>query len=279
MDDIENKPMKQFLLLALLLTCSISFSQSVAKKPLNLGETLSFTSKHLKEKRELNVYLPPSYSKNKDRKYPVIYLLDGSMDEDFIHTAGIIQFQSFPWINKIPEAILVGVANVDRKRDFTDISSSAADKKELPTSGGSAAFISFIDDEVIPLIEKSYRVNDSSTIIGQSLGGLLATEILYRHSNMFDNYLIVSPSLWWDNERWLLAEPKYISNSKSIYIAVGKEGEQMQRVAYSLYEKLGIMLGEDHIVKYRYFDNLEHGDALHLATYYGLEELFTSRRK
>jgi hypothetical protein len=201
------------------------------------------------------------------------------MDEDFTHIAGIMQFQSLPWINKLPEAILVGIANVDRKRDFTDISTSASDKKELPTSGGSAAFISFIDNEVIPLIEKSYRTNDSSTLIGQSLGGLLSTEILYRHSDMFDNYLIVSPSLWWDDERWLRAEPKYISNSKSVYIAVGKEGELMQRVAYSLKEKLGIMLGKDHMVKYRYFENLDHGDTLHLAAYYGLEELFTSRQK
>jgi predicted alpha/beta superfamily hydrolase len=201
------------------------------------------------------------------------------MDEDFLHMAGLIQFQSSPWINRGPEAIVVGVANVDRKRDYTDESASAADKKELPASGGSAAFISFLDDEVIPLIEKSYRANDSNTLVGQSLGGLLATEILYRHSNMFDNYLIVSPSLEWDDERWLMAEPAYIANSKSVYIAVGKEGKNMERVAQSLYEKLELMLGKDHSVNYRYFSQLDHGDTLHLAAYYGLEEIFNFRRQ
>ncbi len=270
--------MRHLLLAALLLFQFSLIAQSVTKKPLEIGETLSFNSKYLNENRVLNVYLPVSYSLNKDKTYPVIYVLDGSIDEDFLHMAGLVQFQSYPWINKVPEAIVVGIANVDRKRDFTDESSQAVDKKEIPTSGGSTAFISFLDDEVLPLIEKSYRTNDSATIVGQSLGGLLITEILYRHSNMFDNYLIVSPSLWWDDERWLLSEPEYINNSKSIYIAVGKEGEVMERVAQSLYEKLQLMLGKDHSVNYRYFDNLDHGDTLHIAAYYGLEEIFKFRR-
>ncbi|BAO54168.1 alpha/beta hydrolase [Nonlabens marinus] len=270
--------MRQLLFAAFFLYQFTSIAQSVSKKPLEIGETLSFNSKYLKEKRVLNVYLPESYSSSANETYPVIYVLDGSIDEDFLHMAGLIQFQSYPWINKVPEAIVVGIANVDRKRDFTDESSQAADKKELPTSGGSSAFISFLDDEVIPLIEKSYRTNDSSTIVGQSLGGLLITEILYRHSNMFDNYLIVSPSLWWDDERWLLSEPAYINNSKSVYIAVGKEGEVMERVAQSLYEKLQLMIGKDHSIHFRYFDNLDHGDTLHLAAYHGLEEIFKFRR-
>jgi len=271
--------MNKYLLYIILFASFYGAAQTISKKPIPLGESLQFNSKYLKEKRELNIYLPSSYADNQEKTYPVIYLLDGSLDEDFIHISGLVQFQSFPWINKIPEAIIVGIANTDRKRDFTDESASAADKHDLPTSGGSTKFISFLDDEVIPLIEKKYRVNDSSTLIGQSLGGLLAVEILYRHANMFDNYLIVSPSLWWDDERWLLSEPEYMGNAKSIYIAVGNEGETMERVARSLYEKLDIMLGSDHSIKYRYFENLDHGDTLHLAAYYGLEEIFTSRRK
>ena len=70
-------------------------------------------------------------------------LLDGSKDEDFIHIAGIVQFGSFSWINMLPETIVVGIANVDRKRDFTYPSQNTLDQEEFPTSGKSAHFIQF----------------------------------------------------------------------------------------------------------------------------------------
>ena len=52
----------------------------------------------------------------------------------------------------------------------------------------------------MPYIESHYSTDTVKTIVGQSLGGLFATEILFEKPEMFTNYLIVSPSLWWDNE-------------------------------------------------------------------------------
>ncbi|WP_350340228.1 alpha/beta hydrolase-fold protein [Paraflavitalea speifideaquila] len=65
------------------------------------------------------MYLPEGYNKQDTVRYPVIYLLDGAADEDFIHIAGLIQFNNFSWINRVPPSILVGIVNTDRKRDFT----------------------------------------------------------------------------------------------------------------------------------------------------------------
>ncbi|MEL7065410.1 MAG: alpha/beta hydrolase, partial [Bacteroidota bacterium] len=81
--------------------------------PLSIGEVLRFDSKALDETRILNVYLPQGYRDSIDKSYPVIYILDGSMDEDFLHLAGLVQFGSFPWINMVPQSIVVGIANVD----------------------------------------------------------------------------------------------------------------------------------------------------------------------
>ena len=111
----------------------------------SIGETFTFTSSKLAEERIVNIYLPMDYANNSTKEYPVIYLLDGTADEDFIHIAGLVQFGTFPWIDMLPESIVVGIANVDRKRDFTYPTNNAEDKAAFPTTGSSAAFMDFLE--------------------------------------------------------------------------------------------------------------------------------------
>lgn len=197
-------------------------------KPFVLGVIEEIASTELSEKRILNIYLPAGYSKTDTIRYPVTYLLDGSADEDFIHVAGLFQFNNFEWINRVPKSIVVGIATVDRRRDFTFPTTIVSDKKRYPTSGYSYKFINFLEKELQPFIEKKYRANNMKTIIGQSLGGLLATEILLKKPMLFSKYIIISPSLWWDNGSLLKIAPEILQDAFSqktdIYIGVGKEG-------------------------------------------------------
>lgn len=215
--------MRYFLVQVFLLFSAISFAQS---KPFVLGVIEEMNSKELDEKRVLNIYLPEGYKQNDTTHYPVIYLLDGSADEDFIHIAGLVQFNSFEWVNRVPKSIVVGIATVDRRRDYTEPSKVPEEQKAFPTSGGSAKFIAFIEKELQPFIQKKFRTTSSKTIIGQSLGGLLATEILLTKPALFNKYIIVSPSLWWDNASLLQGKVTNwsINDSLQVYIAVGKEG-------------------------------------------------------
>lgn len=202
--------------------------ESSSVKPFSIGYTHTIHSNILSEDRSLNVYLPEGYSTNDTVSYSVIYLLDGSADEDFIHVAGLVQFANFPWVNMLGPTIVVGISNTDRKRDFTFPSTLDEDKKLLPTSGGSANFIQSIELEIIPFIQKNYKTNSDRTLIGQSLGGLLAAEILLKKPSLFSKYILISPSLWWDNGsliNYTSSELKsdYAKQSQ-IYLAVGKEG-------------------------------------------------------
>ncbi|NII82694.1 hypothetical protein FHT21_001739 [Pedobacter sp. SG908] len=155
-------------------------------------------------------------------------MLDGSADEDFIHIVGLVQFNSFEWVNQVPKSIVVGIATVDRKRDFTFPTSIECDKKNYPTTGHSDQFISFIEKELEPYIQSKYKTNTSKTIIGQSLGGLLAAEILIKKPALFNQYIIISPSLWWNNGSLLNEQLNFTENGSNqttkVYIAVGKEG-------------------------------------------------------
>lgn len=247
------------------------------KSNFSIGETITFHSSVLQEDRILNVYLPRGYQSEANKNYPVIYLLDGSADEDFIHVAGLVQFGSFSWINQIPESIVVGIANIDRKRDLTFPTTNVKDKKDFPTTGGSKNFIKFLRSEVQPLVEKTYRTGSPKTIIGQSLGGLLATEILFKSPSLFDNYIIISPSLWWDDEFLLKMTPIARSASTSIYIGVGKEGEIMERVAKELFDKLKSAEAKNPSIHFNYFEQLDHGDTLHLAVYDAFSKLFRAQ--
>lgn len=206
---------------------SLSTTETSTTKPFVLGEIQEIQSKELSEKRTLNIYLPEGYNPADSINYPVIYLLDGSADEDFIHIVGLVQFYSFEWINQLPKSIVVGIANVDRKRDFT-FASDVKPTIPTPNSGHSDKFISFIEKELQPFIEKKYHTTTDKTIIGQSLGGLLATEILLKKPTLFNKYIIISPSLWWDNGSLLEQNATVLTESfaqqTDVYIAVGKEG-------------------------------------------------------
>lgn len=275
--------MTKFIAFAFLLFSStFAFSQKnkskniETSKPFVLGVIDEIQSKELNEKRILNIYLPEGYNPAEDTKYPVIYLLDGSADEDFIHISGLVQFNSFEWINQVPKSIVVGIATVDRKRDFTFPTTIEKDKTRFPTTGHSDPFIAFIEKELQPFIEKKYKTSDSKTIIGQSLGGLLGTEILFKKPTLFNKYVIVSPSLWWNNGSLLDLDSEMLKENfnqqTEIYIAVGKEGlaptaipHVMEVDANLLAEKLKESKSKSVKTYFDYFPEENHGSILHNA--------------
>ena len=269
------------LIFALVLAFTVrNFTQDnlqIGEKPFVLGTTATIRSSILGEERKLNIYLPEGYATDEKASYPVIFLLDGSADEDFIHIAGLMQFSTFPWVKIMPKSILVGIENVDRRRDFTFPTSVEKDKKDFPTTGGSEKFIAFIEKELQPFIERKYRTTESKTIVGQSLGGLLATEILFKKPALFTDYIIVSPSLWWDKESLLAAAPAVLKSDPSratkVYVAVGREGKVMEADARRLVAVLKKGNAKNLKVSFQYFAAENHATIFHNAVYKGFEIL------
>jgi predicted alpha/beta superfamily hydrolase len=254
-----------------------------------LGVIDEIRSGVLDEKRILNIYLPEGYNPKDTVSYPVVYLLDGSANEDFIHICGLYQFNNFEWIDRVPKSIVVGIATVDRRRDFTFPTNIAEDREKYPTTGHSDKFIEFLAKELQPYIEKNYRTNESKTIIGQSLGGLVATEILFRHPEMFSRYIIVSPSLWWDGGSLLSFvsdKLKTAGDRKKIYIGVGKEGltqgknpRLMENDANLLAEKINRLNNGRLTVIFDYLPQEDHATIMHQAVFNALRMLNPSGGK
>lgn len=282
---------KIILVLALFSTCIFAQVKETKKtepaKPFVLGVIDEIQSAELGEKRILNIYLPEGYNAADTVKYPVVYLLDGSADEDFIHIVGLYQFNNFSWINRVPKSIIVGIANVDRKRDFTYPTTIEEDRKKWPTTGHSDKFILFIEKELQPYIEKKYKTTAAKTIIGQSLGGLLATEILLKKPNLFSKYIIISPSIWWDNGSLLnqtspLLQDNFMQKT-GIYIGVGKEGlaptaipHVMEVDANLLVEKIKNTKSKNVTVYFDYLPQEDHATITHQAVFNALRLLYPS---
>ncbi|MEZ5462252.1 alpha/beta hydrolase [Dokdonella sp.] len=186
---------------SIVLLCAIFVTpQAPATETVPAHETLQIESRELGETRVVNVWLPPGYETGKGHGYPVLYMPDGGIAEDFPHVAKTVD--ALVRQGNIPPMLVVGIENTQRRRDLTGPTEVDQDRGIAPVVGGSAAFRAFIADELKPLIGKRYAVNDKSAIMGESVAALFIVETLFLQPDLFDIYIALDPSLWWNNEQW-----------------------------------------------------------------------------
>ena len=178
---------------------SISAPAAVAAD-LRLPVHASFTvdSVVLNERRQINVYTPPDYAANTKTRYPVLYMPDGGLQEDFPHVAADVD--SAIRAGQMRAMIVVGIENTERRRDMTGPTEVDSDRRIAAHVGGSAAFRAFIADELMPDVRRRYRTNGKTAIVGESLAGLFVLETLCVRPDLFDTYIALSPSLWWNKQ-------------------------------------------------------------------------------
>jgi predicted alpha/beta superfamily hydrolase len=159
-------------------------------------QTLMIDSKVLGETRRINVYTPPGYDDAADARYPVLYMPDGGVEEDFPHVTSDIDTSIRA--GEMRSVIVVGIENTERRRDMTGPTDVESDRKIAPRVGGSANFRAFIRDELIPAIRRRVRGNGQTAIVGESLAGLFVLETFFQEPRLFDIYIALSPSLRWN---------------------------------------------------------------------------------
>ena len=186
------------LVVCLLLTIAVGRAQT--PDPIPAHDSLRIVSKLLGETRTINVWTPPGYMEATER-LPVMYMPDGGIGEDFPHIANTLS--ALIATKRIPPMILVGIENTQRRRDLTGPTDVEKDKKIAPVVGGSANFRAFIREELFAEISHRYRITDERGIIGESLAGLFIVETLLTAPDMFDYYIAMDPSLWW-NDHYLV---------------------------------------------------------------------------
>jgi uncharacterized protein len=198
--------MKSFTCICAIMWLLISCSDKtpIINDVVPKHDSLIVESTYLKEKRVINIWTPKNYGTSED-SFPVLYMLDGGVKEDFPHIANTLD--TLITTGKIKPIILIGIENTQRRRDLTGPTTVAKDKEIAPVVGGAETFRSFIRNELMPQINKKYRVSSEEGIIGESLAGLFITETLLMYPDLFDYYIAMDPSLWW-NDQYLVRNAK-----------------------------------------------------------------------
>jgi predicted alpha/beta superfamily hydrolase len=200
--------------------------------PITIGQTHTITSNALNEKRQINVYLPPEYADKKTR-FPVLYLIDGGLDQDFLHIVGTTQLGAI-WGRSQP-VIVVGIATKDRRKELAGPTSDPELLKRYPTAGRSADFRRFVADEVKPMIAARYRTNGDDGVLGESMAGLFIVETWLRQPSLFKRYAAISPSLWWDKESLRQSSVALLAGKSAprppMLIATENEGQELADIA------------------------------------------------
>ncbi|MBZ4395106.1 alpha/beta hydrolase-fold protein [Myxococcus sp. MISCRS1] len=212
-----------------LAGCSVRRMPPVAPEPVPPHELYLLSSSVLKEERRITVYLPPGYETAKDARFPVLYMPDGGLQEDFPHVASAVD--AAIRAGEMRPLIVVGIENTVRRRDMTGPTELASDRELIPVSGGSAAFRAFIRDELLPDISRRYRVTEERAIIGESAAGLFIMETFFLQPELFDTYLALSPSLWWNGEALVKQAGTFFAQHPSLrarlYVSSANETEDI----------------------------------------------------
>ena len=204
-------------------------------KPIVFGQQFLIDSKIYGEKREVNVYVPdlPDWADGVfERPLPVLYLIDGGTDQDFFHIAGLAQL---PLLNAERQPmIVVGIKTHNRRPEISYLAKDPRYQIEFAdwqTANGDD-FRHHIESEVMPLIEEKYQTG-RKVLMGESLAGQFVLEIFMRNPDLFDDYISVSPSLWWDDRFLAKNALSFLKNhglsDRRLYLTMADEGGTMQK--------------------------------------------------
>jgi len=254
------------------------------RNELVIATTDSIYSDVLKEQREFWIHLPENMKE--DEKYPIIYVLDAP--SHFYAATGMIKLLE-QW--RLPNSIVVGIPNTDRIRDFTPSNVPFNRGQKSETSGGAVNFLKFMQCELAPHVKNKYPADEMSTIIGHSTGGLFVVYSYVNEPEVFDNYLAIDPSLWWDKEQLVVQSKKLLEKdnyqNKSIHVAVANSYEvdttKVRRSKSVPTEAIRANLNfHDILVKNRnnldfswtFYNEEDHGSIVVPGMYNGLRSLY-----
>jgi predicted alpha/beta superfamily hydrolase len=263
-----------FVLTVITTLCAAAGNAQAART--GTINTIKLNSSVLGEERVILVRTPVGYETNKE-SYPVLYMTDG--DAHIGHTSATIEFLTRN--GRMPDLIVVGITNTDRTRDLTPVKATqknANGELQFPTSGGADKFLKFIETELIPRIESSYRVKPYRILAGHSLGGLFAIHALISRPNVFNSYVAVSPSLQWENAEALKRAEQFFKTQKelnsTLFVSLGNEGGPIGESFDKFKELLGTVQIKDFAWQAEKMTDEDHGSVVLRSHYFGLRKVY-----
>jgi len=260
-----------------------ALAQEPQPSPYVIADVFVIHSKILNEDRRLVIYNPDSAGGNVLPAYPVLYLLD---ENDMAMVTGTVKYTS-SYNEQLPAMLVVGIdGNGQRIRDLTPTHSLYDDMGKLDPdpnswlkpSGGGEKFLRFVREEVMPFVESKYRTAPFRIFAGHSVGGLTAIQALTTHPDMFNAYLALSPSLWWDNGAYLRSAIQHLPPSgtqkKFLFVADCPEMGPFTAYLNTFLDALGTHKASSLEWAHTFYPHETHGSIAAKAYYDGLRFLY-----
>ncbi len=238
-----------------------------------LNQRLQLPSEFLDRPHELLVYTPPSYDYDQDQRYPVLYLMDG--EYNFNYVTGLIEL----WSNissKHSEMIVVGISGYDSGY-YRQLASPPWDDEGQPSDEGSAdKMMKAIVEEIKPAINEQFRTHDLEILSGHSMGGLFTTYAAMTQPEAFDYFIAISPSLWWQQQRVTKVLSKQFDKTiPSVNLYMSLANEQGMGV-HGFLEMIQAERREPLNLQFKHFPDESHG-SVGLPTYeWALNDIFAT---
>ncbi|HEX9510535.1 MAG TPA: alpha/beta hydrolase-fold protein [Puia sp.] len=242
-----------------------SYAQQVDSSKLVIGDIVTIHSHILGEDRKIHIYTPALsiFEKFTGQPLPVLYLTDGDALSGIV-SEEVNYLSSSNFI--LPPMIIVGITNYDhnRMKDLTPSRPKGGFGGITDTAafGGGEKFLQFISNEVMPYVESHYKTEPFKIFAGHSMGGLLAFHCLVNYPDMFNAYIAVSPSLWWDSALLVRQTDKKLTGNrlknKFLFFSDANEGGEFHHdvlLMDTLLRQKGI---GGLIYKYAYYPDETH---------------------
>ena len=216
---------------ALFLTLAVPASAQLGEGTPHVTATgYTIASDILDGERIVTVRLPAGYEEQPDMRFPVVYLLDGGPEQDFDHIAGIVQSRDMNY--SFDRFILVGIQSTQRRHYFAPPVVEPAPYREAlgAEPGGSATYRRFLREELKPMVEATFRTDGHDAVMGESLAALFVVETLLEEPTLFEDYIAISPSMWWEEMKFGREAPRFLAEhpddgvERRLYLTTANEG-------------------------------------------------------
>jgi predicted alpha/beta superfamily hydrolase len=258
-------------LLLLAPLASVADSAPAAGEPVVIGQRYKIESKVLNETRSYIVHKPGGYDFT-DERYGVVILIDGEGNIQHVSSTTDELAKS----GRAMPLLVVGIENTDRQRDLTPpVNGTDSEYKIEGPVGGAGKFLSFIADELLPELDRTYRTRPTRLLIGHSYGGLFAVYALLNRPDVFKAYIAASPSLWWDNQALAKQADQFAIDHKdlqaAVYMTMGNEGGGMLGGAEKVAGALASVRGVG--IEFHRWPDENHGSVFIRSVYEGMKWL------
>ncbi|MEO2279744.1 alpha/beta hydrolase [Pseudoalteromonas pernae] len=259
--------MKTLLSCLLLL---LSFASSAANK--------TTAHKELSDAPEITVKLPASYDVDKTKRYPVIYVLDGTLNVELVQS----MMQRLAESNGGNEHIVVGVESKNRLDDFAP-TVNLDPRGPVGAGGGADSLLNYFESELIPTINNTYRTNNDKVIAGHSVAGLFVIHSYHSRPNLFQAHLAFSPAVWWGARETAQSAKQYVTSEQQtanfLYLNIGSEGGEMREVYDDLANTIARNRSVDLVLLLDEFSTADHDFTMAAGLYNALTGLYKYQQK